>query len=124
MKAWALHMLGHVTYFDGFPVRGAVGEALARYLLAYEDGTTAEVPLRNGIEMASASMIARNSRMNPIAVEAERALVIRIDPDFEIYQVNRFILRTDHTKRLEKIRFESLSTDYYPLLYAVTVETR
>jgi beta-glucuronidase len=121
--AAALHFLGQVTYFDGFPVRGAAGEKLARYLLMYDNGEQVEVPLRNGMEMASASMIAGNSRMNPIAVAAERVLVITIDPDFEIYQVNHLVVPVDGRRRLERIAFESLSPDYCPLLYGITVES-
>jgi hypothetical protein len=118
----ALHLLGHTTYFDGFPVRGESGITIARYVLFYEKGTPAEIPLRNGIELASASMIARTSRMDPVASAAPRVLVVVIDPDWEVYQVNCFVARTDRTRKLDRIRFESLSPDFYPLLYGIAVE--
>ncbi|HET6485241.1 MAG TPA: glycoside hydrolase family 2 TIM barrel-domain containing protein [Spirochaetia bacterium] len=117
-----LHLLGHTTYYDGFPVRGQGGAVVARYVLLFEDGTTTEVPLRNGMELASASMLARHSRMNPIATEAPRVLRITIDPDWEIYQVNCYRLPLDGRKVLARLRFESLSRDFHPLLYAVVAE--
>jgi hypothetical protein len=120
--AAVLHVFGNTTYFDGFPIRGAAGDILARCIVSYDDGSTAVVPLRNGMELASASMIARHSRMNPIAVGAERVLILTIDPDFEIYQVNRLAVPTDRSKVLQKVVFETLSTEYYPLLYGITVE--
>jgi hypothetical protein len=117
----ALHLFGHTTYFDGFPVRGTPGQTIARYVLTYEDGTSTEIPLRNGIEIASASMIARASRMNPVAVAAPRVLVLEVDPDWEIYQVNYFLLAADPARRLELLRFESLNAEFCPLLYGVAV---
>lgn len=119
-----LHMLGQTTYFDGYPVRGASGELLAQYTLCYEDGSIVVIPLRNGMEMASASMLAINSRINPIAVNAERILKIMIDPDWEVYQVNHFMIKTDSSQKLEKIIFESLNTEYYPLLYGITADVK
>ncbi len=117
-----LHLLGHTTYYDGFPVRGEAGAAVARYVLLYEDGTSTEVPLRNGMEVASSSMLARHSRMDPIATEAPRVLRITIDPDWEIYQVNYYCLPVDDAKVLARLRFESLSGDFHPLLYAVVAQ--
>ncbi len=95
---------------------------IARYVLIYDDGSSVEVPLRNGIELASASMIARCSRIDPIATAAPRALVIVMDPDWEVYQVNHFVLVTDARKRLERLRFESRSSEFYPLLYGIAAE--
>ena len=120
MTATALHFFGHATYFDGFPVRGVSGETIGRYVVCYEDDTDMVVPLRNGIEMASASMIAITSRIDPAAVAAERVLVITVDPDWEVYQVNRFIIPVDPEKTIRSVVFESLDSAYYPLLYGVT----
>ncbi len=122
MNTSALHMFGHTTYFDGYPVRGASCERLGRYVLNYEDGTVQEIQLRNGIELASASMIAINSRINPLAVATDRVLVLTIDPDWEVYQVNHFVAYVDSRRRLVNIAFESLRAEYYPLLYGITVE--
>jgi hypothetical protein len=121
-KAAVLHAVGHTTYFDGWPARGAAGEVVARYRLVYAEGAPVEVPLRAGIEMASASMIVRHSRMDPVATAAERVLVLTIDPDFEIYQINRASIAADPSRMLERVVFESTNPGYCPLLYGITVE--
>lgn len=89
-SASALHVLGHTTYFDGFPVRGEAGETIARH-----------------------------SRMNPVSVAARRVLVMTMDPDWETYQVNHYVLVTNARKGLEGLRFEPLGPDYHPLLNGI-----
>ena len=121
-KATALHFYGHTTYFDGFPVRGDLGHPIGRYVVKYRDGSETVVQLRNGVETASASMIAINSRINPLASAAERVVVIAVDPDWEVYQINRFILPVDAKKKIISVLFESLDSEHYPLLYGITVE--
>jgi hypothetical protein len=121
--AVGLHLIGGVTFFDGWPVRGTHGEPVARYVLVYREGAPTEVPLRNGIETASASLLARSSRMNPVANAAPRMLEIQTDADWELYQVNRLPVAADAARLLERVDFELLNPAYMPLLYAVAVET-
>jgi hypothetical protein len=81
-----LHVLGHVTMPDGFPLTGAPGETLARYRVTYTDGESKEIPLRQGFEVARANTIHVATRINPIAMAAPRALWFVRNREREVFQ--------------------------------------
>jgi len=82
-----LHVLGQVTLPVGFPVVGADGESVAVYTLRYASGKSREVPLRNGFEVAQSNLVTVATRIDPLATEAQRALVFAKDLAREHYQV-------------------------------------
>ena len=82
-----LHVLGQVTFPNGFPVTGKGGEALGSYTLRYASGKTREIPLRNGYEVVQSNLVHDATRIDPEATEAQRALVFAKDIAREQYQI-------------------------------------
>ena len=119
-----LYFFGQTTFFDGYPVRGQLGEMVASYTICYEDGSQELIPLRNGYEMASASIIARTSRIDPIAANTLRVMTLHMDEDWEIYQVGCLIVPVRSGKRIESIEFQHIDERYNPLLYGISAQTR
>lgn len=119
--AHKLLFLGQTTFLDGYPIRGRLGEVIANYTIHYEDGTSLVIPLRNGYEMASASMIARNSRINPVAVNTKILMILHIEEDFEVYQIRGLEVTVDKEKMIHRIVFERTDNRFCPLLYGISV---
>jgi Glycosyl hydrolases family 2, TIM barrel domain/Glycosyl hydrolases family 2/Glycosyl hydrolases family 2, sugar binding domain len=85
-NAQRLHILGQVTFGEGFPVVGKDGEEIGSYTLEFANGKKREIPLRNGYEIAQAQMIRSGGRFDPTVSEAQRALVFVKDIAREQYQ--------------------------------------
>jgi hypothetical protein len=85
-----LHVLGQVTFPNGFPVVGKDGEAVGSYTLRYASGKTREIPLRNGCEVVQSNLVHDATRIDPEATEAQRALVFAKDIAREQYQILLF----------------------------------
>ncbi|MDW7657782.1 MAG: glycoside hydrolase family 2 TIM barrel-domain containing protein [Bacillota bacterium] len=123
-KADFLHFIGQTTYFDGYPLRGESGEIVAKYVIRYENGSRQDVQLHNGLELASASLLAINSRIDPRAVKCRRLAKITIDPDFEVYQVCELKVAVRNDLLIESIEFTLINNDYWPLLYGISVSSK
>jgi hypothetical protein len=82
-----MHVLGQVTFPNGFPVVGKDGEAVGSYTLRYASGKTQEIPLSNGYEVVQSNLVHDATRIDPEATEAQRALVFAKDIAREQYQV-------------------------------------
>lgn len=121
MKAEKLILLGHVTFAEGYPVRGGRGDVVAKYILKYTDGSKEEIILRNGIDFTASSTIYGPSRINPVASNVQRAMKIVIDSDWEAYQVNYAVIDANGDKTLDTITFELLDSRFAPLLYGITI---
>jgi hypothetical protein len=93
-----LHILGQVTLPVGFPAVGADGETVAVYTLRYASGKSREVPLRNGYEVAQSNLIDVATRIDPVATEAQRALLFAKDLAREQYQVLLYSLPLEEEK--------------------------
>jgi hypothetical protein len=119
-KAKALHFLGHVTFDEGYPVKGALDEKVGKYTFVYENGETDVYDLKNGREFCSSSLLYSVSRLDAAATEADRVIKLIIDKNFEIYQINHMRFETRDLV-LRRIIFESCD-NLMPLLYGVTVE--
>lgn len=115
-----LYFLGQTTFFDGYPLRGRLGEAVAHYNLNYTDGSSETIPLRNGYELASASLIARTSRVNPLAANTRRVLTLHMDEDWEVYQVGCLEVEIHGGKVIESITFGCDQPEFNPLLYGIS----
>ena len=116
-----LFLFGAVTYFDGYPVRGVFGETAAIITLQYADGSSSQKPLRHGIETASASMIARCSRLDARAASAPRVAKITLDRDFEVFAVNMLRIAADEGRILESVIIESADQSFDPVVYGISV---
>jgi len=86
-KAERLHILGQVTFGEGFPISGKDGEEIGSYTLEFANGKKREIPLRNGYEIAQAQMIRSGGRFDPMVTEAQRALIFVKDIAREQYQI-------------------------------------
>jgi hypothetical protein len=116
-----VHILGQVTLPEGFPVVGNDGETVAHYTLEYANGATHEVPLRNGYEVARSNLIQSSSRIDPIATEAQPALLFVKDIAREQYQILLYSIPAEG-KGLSKIHCK-LNGEQAPLaIFAITVE--
>ncbi len=82
-----LHVLGHVTLPDGYPVQGPVGQIVATYTLRYASGKTHDIPIRNGYEAARSNLIYVATRIDAEAIEAQRAMLFVKDVAREHYQI-------------------------------------
>jgi len=81
-----LHLLGQVMFPLGYPVTGSFGEVAAIYTLRYASGKVKEYPVRHGIEVAQANLICEATRIDPVAISAQRVLEFTKDPARERYQ--------------------------------------
>jgi hypothetical protein len=87
-----LHILGHVTIPNGYPLAGKSGETAAVYTVHYGSGAAQNIPMRHGIEIARANLIHEATRVNTVATSAPRALVFNKDVVREQYQILLFSL--------------------------------
>jgi hypothetical protein len=117
--AIGLHFLGQVTVSGGFPIEGTSGDAAASYTVRYKDGRSAEFPLRNGMEVASANIVYSGSRIDPVATFAQRAFWFAKDWAREQYQGLLFSAPVDGV--VDSVRFR-LQGKLPVLLFAVVAE--
>jgi len=82
-----LHVLGHVTLPNGYPLQGQVGQTVATYTLRYASGKTRDIPIRNGYEVTRSNLIHVATRIDAEATEAQRALLFIKDVAREHYQI-------------------------------------
>jgi len=120
-KMGELLIFGAVTFFDGYPIRGVFGEPVARLTLEYTDGSVTAIDLRHGLEIASASLLARCSRIDPRPAFAPRAAEIILDRDWERYAINLLRIAADGSNPLERVVIEALDDEFEPVIYGITV---
>lgn len=114
--------IGHVTFAEGYPVKGRFGEPVAKYIFQYHDGTQKHILLRNGLEFTAANTCWGPSRLELAAANVTRAVKITVDEDWEVYVANGFKAEADKSRILQKIIFELVDPVYSPLLYGITVK--
>jgi hypothetical protein len=116
-----VHILGQVTFGGGFPTAGKDGDIVGHYTLQFANGRKQEIPLRNGYEIVQANLVQSASRIDPLATEAQRALLYVKDSVRERYQIQLLSLPAAGSK-LTSIRCQ-LRVDQPPLaIFAVTAE--
>jgi len=81
------HILGQVSYPQGYPAAGNFGETAAVYTLEYANGQKETLPIRHGMEIAQSNCIEGASRIAPIATAAQSAIEFVRDPAREQYQI-------------------------------------
>jgi hypothetical protein len=122
LKTKRLHFFGHTTYCEGYPYYGTFGKSVARYRLCYSDGSETEIDLRNGIDLASSSMLSVCSRINPVAAKTRRIAKMIPDPDWEHYQILYESFDADYFRILDSVVFELTDMEETVLLYGITAE--
>ena len=116
-----LHILGQATFGKGYPVVGNDGDKVATYTLEYADGTTREIPLRNGYEVVQSNIIVDATRLGAEPTEAQRALLFAKDLAREQYQILLYSIPVEG-KNVAKLRCK-LNAGQPPLgVFAVTTE--
>ncbi len=116
-----LHILGNVTLPEGFPVSGDNREIIAHYTVQYTSGDSDNIPLRNGYEVARSNLIDEATRINPEAINAQRALPFVKDIAREHYQINLLTIPVRAAK-LQSLRC-ALHLHQPPLaIFGVTAE--
>jgi hypothetical protein len=116
-----LHILGQVTFPQGYPVRGKRGETVARYYLEGGDGRERQLPVRNGIEVAQANLIDAATRVEPIATAAQPALKYVKDIVREQYQVLLWTVPVEGG-RAKSLRCDVQSGSPAIAIFAITSE--
>ena len=81
------HILGQVSYPQGYPTVGKPGETAAVYTLEYANGPTETLPIRHGMEIVQSNCIEGASRIAPIATAMQSAIEFVKDPAREHYQI-------------------------------------
>lgn len=119
-KTQKVFLFGGVTFWDGYPIRGVHGEAVARVKLKYSDGRDRLFLLRHGLEITSASLLAKWSRLDARAAHAPRLAQIVLDHDFESYAMNLITLDTEPDIALDSICVESIDDRFDPVIYAIS----
>ena len=87
LEGLRVHVLGNVTIPAGYPAVGSDGETVAVYTLRYASGKSREGPMRNGYEVVQSNLIDLATRIDPVATEAQRALLFSKEIAREQYQV-------------------------------------
>jgi len=85
-KCSKVHFLGQVTIPNGYPLKGKSGETVAVYSVVGANGAAQDIPVRNGLEVAQSNRIYDATRIEPIATDAQPALLFRKDIVREHYQ--------------------------------------
>jgi hypothetical protein len=116
-----LHILGQVTLTAGFPSSGMDGDKIATYTLEYSGGRTAEIPLRNGYEVAQANLIQDATRVDPQTTESQRALTYVKDTAREHYQVLLYSIPVEGAT-LASLRCRLIGHQPPLALFAITTE--
>ncbi len=116
-----LHILGQVTLTGGFPSSGKDGDKIAAYTLQYSGGRTAEIPLRNGYEVAQANIIQDAGRIDPQTSESQQALTYVKETAREHYQVLLYSIPVEGAT-LASIRCRLVGQQPPLALFAITAE--
>jgi hypothetical protein len=117
-----LHILGQVSFPQGYPVTGKYGEQIAVYSLQYDSGRTQDLPVRNGIEVVQANRIYVATRIEPVATAAQPALHFVKDVAREQYQVLLLSVSVEGSNKLTRLRC-TLHGRQAPLaIFAITTE--
>ena len=121
-SAGALYFIGQASLLAGYPLCGEKEAEAARYDIVFEDGGVQSVPLRDGVEFASAFGLAGPSRIDPRARRAVRTLQVSYDLNWEVYYLNTLRVELPEDRPVRSIRIRPLLEEYALLLYGITAE--
>ena len=120
--ARALWFIGQCTLGYGWPISGTRTETVGRYLLAYTDGETVEVPLRNGLETATVLGLEGPTAIEPRAAYTSRAFSFHYDKNWEVFHAGLLRVPVSAKKTLCQVTVEITNASYALLLYGITIE--
>jgi hypothetical protein len=121
-KCSGVHILGHISCPGGFPPEGASGHEAAKLRIEYTEGGQEEIPLREGYEIARGNLIYQCGRVDPIATEAQRALIFVKDTAREQYQVLLYSLNA-RGRSVKALHYRLNAGEQPLLLFAVVTES-
>ena len=117
----ALWFIGQATLGKGYPICGTRGEEVGSYRLRYADASVETIPLRNGVELASACALIGPTRYEPRGSALSKAFTLSFDKNWEIYQAN--LLRIPvREKPLACIEIQIHDPQCHLLVYGITAE--
>ncbi|MFN8009208.1 MAG: glycoside hydrolase family 2 TIM barrel-domain containing protein [Terriglobia bacterium] len=120
-KCARLHFLGQISVPTGFPLEGEDGKTVARYTIRYSGGTEEQVAVRQGREVARGNLIHLGTRLEPVATEAEPALLFVKDWRREQYQILLFSIPTEG-KEITSLSLKLIGEQQPLLIFAITAE--
>ena len=118
-----LHILGQVSYPNGYPLVGQAGDQAATYTLQYGGGQKQSFPIRHGIELAQSNCVEGASRITPIAIAAQPAIQFVKDPAREHYQILLLSIPTQ-TQELTTLRCQLNPSQPAIAIFAITSEQK
>jgi hypothetical protein len=121
LRCSGLHILGHISCPDGYPALGENGERGAILRLQFEDGRDQVLPLLYGYELARGNMIYSSSRVDPIVINAQRALQFNKDTEREVYQVLLYSVPLGG-QNVQSLTYELQGRKQPILLFAINAE--
>jgi hypothetical protein len=89
--------------------------------LQFEDGRDQVLPLRYGYELARGNMIYSSSRVDPIVIDAQRALQFNKDTEREVYQVLLYSVPLGG-QNVQSLTYELQGRKEPILLFAINAE--
>lgn len=120
--ASAVWFIGQCTMDKGYPIRGALGEPIGQYIITFTDGSTMEVPIRNGMETHTVFSLISPTEFDPRAVNASRAFTVYHDRNWEIYKASLLRVQLPNGREIDKIEIHVDNKEYYLLVYGITLE--
>ncbi len=121
-EAKAIYLIGCTGMPKGFPIEGELGEKAAVCTVGYNDGTSADIPLRNGYEVSTACAWFGPSRINPRASKAQRVIDFINQPDRERYVANMLKIDVPADKKAVSLSISGAGNGFDLLFYGVTVQ--
>ena len=116
-----LHILGQISVPTGFPLEGEDGGTVATYTIRYSGGTNQQVAVRNGREVARGNLVHLGTRIEPVATEAQPALLFIKDWRREHYQMLLLSIPTEG-KRIASLNLKLNGAQQPLAIFAITAE--
>ena len=121
LRVSEIHLFGMTCFTEAYPVFGAAGDLVLDFCLKYTDGSQKIVPLRNGYEFSSASLLHGSSLYDPRAIFSPPVYRFVWDEDWEHYQICHYCYSLPMPQDILLLRFQLQNNKYRPLLYGITV---
>lgn len=120
--AEAVWFIGQATMGKGYPLSGEYAQQVGVYTLTYTDGSTQQIPVRNGLECATVFGLYGPTQFEPQASYTTRAFSVSYDKNWEVYRTGAMRCALSSEKQLQSITAEVTAEDYFLLLYGISLE--
>jgi Glycosyl hydrolases family 2, TIM barrel domain/Glycosyl hydrolases family 2/Glycosyl hydrolases family 2, sugar binding domain len=117
-----LHILGHAIYVDDYPAYASFGTVLATLTIRFDSGSSRQMDLRNGYEVARANTINGATRTEVISLQAQPALRYLKDCAREDYQFLLYSTPLLPPGIVESVHYTVAGDHDYLAILAVTAE--